>query len=60
MDQFKGLVERHLEETGSRKAATIPRHWADESSIFLQAVTKEMLDKLAMPLEGMGKSVPAE
>ena len=60
MDQLKGLVERHLEETGSRKAATILQHWEDQMSNFIQVVPKEMLDKLAVPLEGLGEAVPAE
>ena len=60
MDQLKGLVERHLEDTGSRKAAAILQHWEDESGNFLQVVPKEMLDKLVVPLEGLGEAVPAE
>ena len=60
MDQLNGLVERHLEDTGSRKAAAILQHWEDESGNFLQVVPKEMLDKLAVPLEGLGEAVPAE
>ena len=60
MDQLKGLVNRHLEETGSRKAAMIMRHWEDERGNFLHVVPKEMLDKLAVPLEGLCEAVPAE
>ena len=60
LDQLKGLVERHMEETGSRKAAEILQHWEDERGNFLQVVPKEMLDKLAVPLEGLGEAVPAE
>ena len=60
MDQLKELVERHLEETGSRKAAAILQHWEDERGNFLQVVPKEMLDKLAVPLDGLGVAVPAE
>ena len=60
MDQLKGLVERHLEETGSRKAAAILQHWEGERGNFLQVVPKEMLDKLAAPLEELGEAVPAE
>ena len=60
MDQLKGLVERHQEETGSRKAAAILQHWEDERGHFLQVVPKEMLDKLAVPLDGLGVAVPAE
>ncbi|MDE0523842.1 MAG: glutamate synthase large subunit [Boseongicola sp.] len=60
MDQLKGLVDRHLKETGSRKAAAILQLWEDERGNFLQVVPKEMLDKLAVPLEGLGEAVPAE
>ncbi len=60
MDQLKGLVGRHLEETGSRKAAAILQHWEGERGNFLQVVPKEMLDKLAAPLEELGEAVPAE
>ncbi len=60
LDQLKGLVERHMEETGSRKAAEILQHWEDERGNFLQVAPKEMLDKLAVPLEGLGEAVPAE
>ncbi|MDE0211856.1 MAG: glutamate synthase-related protein, partial [Boseongicola sp.] len=60
MDQLNRLVERHLEDTGSRKAAAILQHWEDESGNFLQVVPKEMLDKLVVPLEGLGEAVPAE
>ena len=51
MDLLKGLVERHLEDTGSRKAAAILQHWEDERGNFLQVVPKEVLDKLAVPAE---------
>ena len=60
MDRLKGLVARHLEETGGNKAAKILQHWEDERSNFIQVVPKEMLDKLAVPLEGLGAAVPAE
>ncbi len=60
MDQLKGLVKRHLDETGSRKAAAIFQQWEDERGNFLQVVPKEMLDRLAVPLEGLGEAVPAE
>ena len=60
LDQLKGLVERHIEETGSRKATEILQHWEDEQVNFLQVVPKEMLDKLVVPLEGLSEAVPAE
>ena len=48
--QLKGLVERHLAETGSRKAADILQHWEAEVAHFVQVCPKEMLDKLPHPL----------
>ncbi len=41
--QLKGLIERHLTETGSRKAAAILPNWAIERANFLQVCPKEML-----------------
>ncbi|UTS82460.1 glutamate synthase large subunit [Phaeobacter piscinae] len=59
-NQLKGLVERHLEETGSRKAAEILQHWDNEKSNFLQICPKEMLNKLPQPLTLEATAVPAE
>ncbi len=58
--QLEELLERHLQETGSRKAADILQHWEDERSHFLQICPKEMLDKLPYPLESSAEAVPAE
>ncbi|MEM1130640.1 MAG: glutamate synthase-related protein, partial [Pseudomonadota bacterium] len=59
--QLKGLIERHLKETGSRRAAEILQHWEAELPNFLQVCPKEMLDKLAYPLEiETSEAVPAE
>ncbi|MFV1462759.1 glutamate synthase large subunit [Phaeobacter sp. JH20_36] len=59
-DQLKGLIERHLEETGSRKAAEILQHWENEKGNFLQICPKEMLNKLPQPLAIEAAAVPAE
>jgi len=59
-DQLKRMVERHLEETGSRKAADILQHWDVEKSNFLQVCPKEMLAHLPAPLTEEKTSIPAE
>lgn len=58
--QLKGLIERHLEETGSRKAAEILQHWDIEKANFLQVCPKEMLNKLPHPVMQEQTAVPAE
>lgn len=58
-DQLKGLIERHLQETGSRKAAEILQHWENEKGNFLQICPKEMLNKLPQPLTLEATAVPA-
>jgi len=59
-DQLKGLVERHLAETGSRKAAEILQHWETEKVNFLQVCPKEMLNNLPHPLSLEDAAIPAE
>ena len=58
--EMKGLIERHLAETGSRKAAEILQNWDLEKGNFLQVCPTEMLDKLAYPLSTEQAAVPAE
>ena len=58
--ELKGLVERHLTETGSRKAADILQHWDLEKGHFLQVCPKEMLAHLPAPLSSEKRAVPAE
>ncbi|MBD3665452.1 glutamate synthase large subunit [Sulfitobacter sp. TSTF-M16] len=60
LGQLEDLLERHLAETGSRKAGEILQHWDMERHHFLQICPKEMLDKLPAPLEGSAQAVPAE
>jgi len=57
---LKGLIERHLEETGSRKAAEILQHWDETRAHFVQVCPKEMLPHLAHPLGVEAVAVPAE
>jgi glutamate synthase (NADPH/NADH) large chain len=60
MQELETLLERHLEETGSKKAAAILRHWDEEKDKFLQIVPKEMLNKLEVPVVGLEEAIPAE
>jgi glutamate synthase (NADPH/NADH) large chain len=48
--QLKGLIQRHLEETGSRIAERILSNWDRERQNFLQVCPKEMVDRLPYPL----------
>ena len=58
--QLKGLIERHVAETDSRKARDILQHWDLEKGNFLQICPKEMLQHLSHPLSEEEVSVPAE
>ena len=60
IDELEGLIERHLEETGSAKAADILQHWDVELGHFLQVCPKEMLVHLPAPLSKEASAVPAE
>ncbi len=60
VDQLKGLIERHVDETMSRKAQDILQHWDIELANFVQVCPKEMLDKISHPLGIEKKAVPAE
>ena len=59
-DQLKGLIERHADETGSRKARDILQHWELEKVNFVQICPKEMLSRIPMPLGIEEQSIPAE
>ncbi|MGH1425888.1 MAG: glutamate synthase large subunit [Pseudooceanicola sp.] len=59
-NELETLIERHLEETGSRKAADIMQHWDIEKDNFLQVVPKEMLNKLPYPVGVEDQAIPAE
>ena len=58
--QLKGLIERHLAETGSRRAAKILADWDAEKARFLQVCPKEMLVHLSHPLTTEAQALPAE
>ena len=58
--QLKGLVEHHLAETGSQKAAQILQHWEEERGNFVQVCPKEMLVHLPAPLSLEDAAIPAE
>jgi glutamate synthase (NADPH/NADH) large chain/glutamate synthase (ferredoxin) len=58
--QLKGLIARHLDETGSQIADRILANWESERRNFLQVCPKEMLDRLAHPLSDEVTKVPAE
>ncbi|PTM79624.1 glutamate synthase (NADPH) large subunit [Cereibacter johrii] len=58
--QLKGLIERHVRETGSRHAGRILNDWETERANFLQVCPKEMLVHLPFPLSDEPQAVPAE
>ncbi|UWR26503.1 glutamate synthase large subunit [Sulfitobacter sp. S223] len=58
--QLRSLIERHAEETNSRKARDILQHWDLEKSNFVQICPKEMLSRIDVPLGIEAKAVPAE
>ncbi|WP_223426825.1 glutamate synthase large subunit [Tateyamaria pelophila] len=60
MEQLETLIRRHLDETGSRKAAEILQHWDVEQRNFLQVCPTEMLVHLPAPLSIEQDAIPAE
>jgi glutamate synthase (NADPH) large chain len=58
--QLKGLIQRHLDETGSRIAERILSNWDGERRNFLQVCPKEMVSRLPYPLSDEVAKVPAE
>ena len=48
--RLKALVERHLEETASPKAAELLSDWPSALSRFVQVCPREMLARLEQPL----------
>ena len=49
-DQLKSLIEEHLKETKSPKAAQILNRWDEELNNFVQVCPKEMLVHIPYPL----------
>ena len=60
VQELKGLIERHVSETGSKRGADILQNWDRSLASFVQICPKEMLDKLAAPLSNEDVAVPAE
>jgi glutamate synthase (NADPH/NADH) large chain len=58
--ELEELIERHAEETGSRRAQDILQYWELEKGNFLQICPTEMLDKLEYPLGNENEAIPAE
>ena len=58
--QLRGLIERHVTETGSRHAERILASWTTERANFLQVCPKEMLAHLPHPLSEDAQKIPAE
>jgi glutamate synthase (NADPH/NADH) large chain/glutamate synthase (ferredoxin) len=58
--QLKGLIERHVRETGSKMGNEILQNWEAERANFLQVCPKEMLIHLPYPLSDEAQAVPAE
>jgi glutamate synthase (NADPH/NADH) large chain/glutamate synthase (ferredoxin) len=58
--QLRGLIERHVTETGSRLAERILASWTTERANFLQVCPKEMLAHLPHPLSEDAQKIPAE
>lgn len=59
-DQVKGLIERHVAETGSALAQEILQDWDRTQHHFVQVCPKEMLDKLPHPLQTTPEAIPAQ
>ncbi|WP_306128743.1 glutamate synthase large subunit [Roseovarius sp. MMSF_3350] len=60
LTELKGLIERHVDETGSVKASEILQYWEAEKDKFVQVCPKEMLGKLEHPIGIEESAVPAE
>ena len=60
MGELEQLLEMHLEETGSKRAADLMQHWDEERHHFVQLCPKEMLNKLEVPIVGLDEAIPAE
>ena len=58
--QLKGLIERHLAETGSVRAKEILAGWEMQKHHFVQVCPIEMLGRLPQPLSLEAQAVPAE
>ena len=60
VNQLEELIERHLVETGSQRAAQILQNWDVECANFLQVCPIEMLVHIPHPLSIEETAIPAE
>ncbi len=60
LDELKTLLQQHLRETASVRAADILGNWEAEQANFLQICPKEMLNHIAYPLSQELGSMPAQ
>ncbi|MGR3662797.1 MAG: glutamate synthase large subunit [Paracoccaceae bacterium] len=58
--ELKDLIERHLAETHSVRAADILGNWEVEKQYFVQVCPKEMLSRIPHPLTVEQNAIPAE
>jgi glutamate synthase (NADPH/NADH) large chain len=58
--QLKTLIEQHLAETGSQKAAGILQYWDNEKTNFVQICPTEMLKHIPAPLSHVATAIPAQ
>jgi glutamate synthase (NADPH/NADH) large chain len=58
--ELRGLIERHVAETGSQRGQDIVQYWDRELPNFVQLCPREMLDKIAHPLGVAPEAIPAE
>ncbi len=57
--QLKGLIEQHVEETGSVQGAKVLLRWAEMLPKFKQLCPKEMLTRLSHPLRDVETAASA-
>jgi glutamate synthase (NADPH/NADH) large chain len=57
--ELKGMIEAHLAETGSPRAAAVLREWDSERERFLQICPKEMVGRLTHPLSDEAEAATA-
>ncbi|MFD0980563.1 glutamate synthase large subunit [Tropicimonas aquimaris] len=58
--ELRELIERHVAETESAKAANLLQHWDLELGHFVQICPKEMLIHIPFPLTTEEGAIPAE
>ena len=57
---LKDLIEEHVRRTGSARGEAILAGWTQARSAFWQVVPKEMLSRLAHPLDDSAATIAAE